>query len=231
MDAIINGLVAIGTLAVAVLAIWGERIRSILAPPLLVLEPHNSAGDPTELRAQGAPPGAGIRVLYYHLKVVNKRPWLPVANCSVFLRGIFRRGPDGIFHPVHMPVPLQYVWAPAEVTPPSITVTKEHVLDFGSIIEGQDHFRPQLYSYSNNFQGFVRKDEALRYQLEVQGSNFSSRRYQVFEVAWDGTWSYIPSEMQQHLRIREIEPSQAAAPDGGRGAPGHVECAVTGRRG
>jgi len=206
MDTFINSLVAIGTLAVAVLAIWGARIRSVLAPPLLVLEPHNLSGDPTELRGPSVPPGQGTRVLYYHLKVVNKRSWLPVENCSVFLQGISRKGPDDLFHPVQMHVPLQYVWAPAEITPPTVTLTKEQILDFGRMAEGENMFVPVLYSYSNNFQGFVRSGEVLRYLLEIRGSNFSSRRYQVFEVAWDGQWRYIPNEMEQHLRIREITP-------------------------
>ncbi len=205
MDTLINALVAVGTLAVAILAIWGARIRSVLAPPMLVIEPHNLSGDPTELRRVDQPQGQGNRVLYFHLKVVNKRPWLPVENCSVFLRGLSRRGPDGMFHPVQMHVPLQYVWAPAEITPPTVTLTKEQVLDFGHLIEGADKFVPVLYSYSHNFQGTVGRGEALRYQLEVRGSNFSSKRYQVFEVAWDGNWSYIPTDMEQHLRIREIE--------------------------
>ncbi|MDP3515173.1 MAG: hypothetical protein Q8S20_20715, partial [Sulfuritalea sp.] len=190
------------------------RIRSILAPPLLVLEPHNLSGNLTELRLPGAAPGTGTRVFYYHVKVINKRPWLTVANCGVYLCGISRRGPDGIFHPVPMPVPLQYVWAPAEVTPSVIAVTREHVLDFGSIAEGQDCFRPQLYSYSNNFQGIVRKGEALRYQLEIRGSNFVSKRYQTFEVAWDGQWKHTQSEMEQHLRIREIELERSFAANG-----------------
>jgi hypothetical protein len=203
-DTIINIFVAIGTLAVAVLAIWGERIRAVLAPPLLLLEPHNLTGDPTELRDGTQRPG--IKALYYHLKVVNKRPWLPVSNCAVYLKGITRRGPDGLFHPVHMPVPLQFVWAPAETMPPVITVTGEHVLDLGRIIENSPQFQPMLYSYTNNFQGFVGRNEAIRYQLAIRGSNFTSKRYQAFEVAWDGKWSYVPAEMSQHLRIREIEP-------------------------
>ena len=35
---IVNIVVAIGTLAVAVLAIWGDRIRAVLSPPELVIE-------------------------------------------------------------------------------------------------------------------------------------------------------------------------------------------------
>ena len=206
MDTFINSIIAFGTLSVAILAIWGAKIRSILAPPLLVLEPHNLSGDPTVLRSPTDPPGHGTRVLYYHLKVVNKRQWLPVENCSVFLHGISRKGPDDLFHPIPMIVPLQYVWAPAEITPPTVTIIKEQILDFGRMSEGENMFVPVLYSYSNNFQGFVKKGEVLRYQLEIRGSNFSSKKYQVFEVAWDGQWEYVPSEMEQHLHIREIKP-------------------------
>jgi len=197
-------LVAVGTLAVAVLAIWGQKIRSVLAPPKLVIEPHNLSGDPTVLRQLDNPQAPGTRVMYYHLKVVNKRPWLPVSSCRVVLKGLTKRGPDNLFHPVTMPVPLQFVWAPAEITPPTVTITKEHVLDFGRIVEGGKCFQPVLYSYLNNFQGFVCPREAVRYQLEVQAADFTSPRHHVFEVAWDGQWSHVPEEMLKHLTIREL---------------------------
>jgi hypothetical protein len=41
VNAVINGLVAIGTLAVAVAAIWGDWLRSFVAAPKLRLIPHN----------------------------------------------------------------------------------------------------------------------------------------------------------------------------------------------
>lgn len=202
---VINGLVAFGTIAVAVVAIWGERIRSLLAPPSLEIRPHTLRGDPTRLTSPNVViPGGGIRVMYYHLKVVNLRPWLTVHNCRCLLKGISRRGPDGRFHPVPMAVPLQYKWAPAEAMPQQLTITKEQVLDFGCVRESAEAFEPLLYWRPNNFQGFVGKGDAVRYYLEVDASNFASPRPRIFEVAWDGQWFSEPEKMEQHLRISEV---------------------------
>lgn len=196
----IDAATALGTVAVAVFAIWGDRFRSWLGPPKLLLEQHNFRGDPNIFTADGK---TKTRVMYYHLKVVNKRPWLPVRNCRVLLKGISRRGPDNIFHPFPVIVPSQLVWAPASFAPILATVTKEHVVDLGLVIEGQDAFIPALYSTPNNFEGFVRAGDAVRYELAIEADNFSSDTYQVFEVAWDGVWEFEPEKMEKHLRIRE----------------------------
>jgi hypothetical protein len=79
------------------------------------------------------------------------------------------------------------------------------VFDFGRLEEGATRFLPVLYSYSNNFNGFVGKNEAVRYELELDATNFFSPRPQVFEVAWDGQWSTDPEAMQHHLRITEFK--------------------------
>jgi len=203
---VIDGLVAVGTIAVAVVAIWGERVRSLLAPPKLEIKPHTLRGDPTLLTSPEITiPGGGIRVVYYHLKVVNVRPWLTVHNCRCLLKKISRRGPDGRFHPVSMSVPLQFKWAPAEGMPQQLTITKEQVLDFGRVREGADAFEPLLYWCPNNFQGYVRAGEAVRYYVEVDASNFVSPAPKIFEVAWDGQWSFEPEKMEQRLRISEID--------------------------
>jgi hypothetical protein len=101
---IIDSAIAVGTVTVAILAIWGELVRAWLAPPKLEIEAHNNLrGDPNVLTTQ-----YGQRVgsaMYYHLKVVNKRPWLPIKNCRVLLVGLSRRGPDNVFHPSPLVVP------------------------------------------------------------------------------------------------------------------------------
>lgn len=197
----IDAATALGTVAVAVLAVWGERVRAWLAPPKLVLESHNFRGDPTIFTADGKPVA---RVMYYHLKVVNRRPWLPVRNCRVLLRGMSRRGPDNIFHPFPLIVPAQLIWAPASFAPTLVTITKEHVLDLGLIIEGDGVFKLALYSTPNNFAGYVKAGEAVRFELTIEADNFASDVQQVFEIAWDGAWEFEPEKMEKHLRIREI---------------------------
>ncbi|MHC4533809.1 MAG: hypothetical protein ACYS6K_07650 [Planctomycetota bacterium] len=190
-------LIAIGTLSVAILAIWGDFFRSKLVSPKLSIQPHNLCGTITKFTD-------GPRVIYYHLKIVNSRPWVSATNCRVLLRAIYRRGPNQKFSQVHMPVPGHFVWAPAGLTPAFITLTNEQVLDFGRLTENSEEFQPVLYSYVNNFPGFVKANEAVRYCLEVTADDYSKKNYQVFEVAWDGKWSDNLDEMNQSLTIREI---------------------------
>ena len=202
---VIDTAVAIGTLAVAALAIWGEKVRSWLAPPKLIIQPHTLRGTPTRLTIPGTVnPGGGQRAHYYHLKVLNVRPWLTVHNCRVLFSGVARRGPDGHFHSVPMAVPFQFVWAPERATPELLTITKERILDFARICEDAESVTPRLYEFPNDFQGFVKKDEAVRYQLQIDASNFASRKPQVFEIAWDGVWHPEVEKMEHHLRISEV---------------------------
>lgn len=200
---IIEGFTAFGTVAVAVLAIWGDWVRSILAPLKLTIIEHNFSGDPTTFTPPGRLP---VRVMFYHLRVINQRRWLSAENCRVMLKGFSRRDLSGIFQPVPKPVPFQFLWAPAELTPPSITLLREQVLDLGYIAENDARFIPRLYGIPNNFQGFVGPNEAVRFQIQIEAVNFSSSIY-VVEVAWDGQWSYVPATMRQHLPIRIIPPT------------------------
>jgi hypothetical protein len=141
--------------------------------------------------------------MFYHLKVINQRRWLPAQNCRVMLVGLSRRDPSGIFQPAPMSVPGQFVWAPAEFTPPTITLLREHIIDFGYIEENGDKFVPRLYATFFNFKGFVGSNDAVRFQVQIEAVNFSSPIYLV-EVAWDGVWSFVPDTMKQHLPIRII---------------------------
>jgi hypothetical protein len=103
-----------------------------------------------------------------------------------------------------MPVPVQVMWADEGDTSKRLTITKQSTVDFGRISEGDTQFRPLLYVLPNDFRGSVEKDQAVRYFLEIDATNFVSPEPQVFEVAWDGEWEYEPEKMEQHFRILEI---------------------------
>jgi hypothetical protein len=108
-----------------------------------------------------------------------------------------------------LPVPLQFVWTPAEFTPPVIGLSREQVLDFGRVGEGQSSFQPLCYWYPDDSQGHISANEAVRYSLEILADGYIAKRYQVFEVAWNGKWSDNLDQMAQNLVIREIsEPQQ-----------------------
>jgi hypothetical protein len=198
INAIINGFIAVGTIAVAILAIWGDSIRARFVGPKLSLVPHNN------LKGEVVPLTNRPRAIYYHLKVVNARKTVSATNCRVLLNKIWRRIPNGAFQEVKFAVPLTFVWAPAEITPPYITLVKEHHLDFCRVCEGEHNILPLLLSYTNNFQGLVQANEVVRFWLEIVGDNFVSPNLQIFEVAWNGQWSDNLDIMSQNLQIQEV---------------------------
>jgi hypothetical protein len=201
-ETVINAFTAVGTVAVAVLAIWGDWLKAKLVPIKLRIEPHNTRGTLTIFNTLQP-------VIYYHLRVVNERPWMSARNCRVMLRALARRGPDLTFRPEPLPVPFQFRWAPFESTPAFVTIQKQQVLDFGFIIQPAQpgdvtQFIPALYSYPNDFRGFVGPGEAVRYSLEVEADDFSSPSYLVIEVAWDGRWTPDLDKMSQSLVVSEV---------------------------
>lgn len=102
-------------------------------------------------------------------------------------------------------VPLTFVCAPAEITPPYINLRKEHVLDFGRVLEGEKYYIPALLSYTTNFQGFVNAGEVFRFGLEIVSGNFVSPNLQIFEVAWNGQWNDNLDVMTKNLQIHEVD--------------------------
>jgi hypothetical protein len=144
--------------------------------------------------------------MYFHLKVVNSRDYVPARDCRVLLTAIKRRRPDGkTFEPVPMPVPVQFVWSPLGESPQNAVVTKQRVFDFGYVVENGTKFVPAFYTQLNNFEGFVLKDQVLRFYLEIDAANFASRSSQIFEVGWNGQWDEAPDKMRHNLVISEVK--------------------------
>ena len=183
--------------AVSILAIWGNYFRAKLAAPKLRLVPHNLGGNLTRLTLGGW-------VVYYHLKVQNRRPWSVAKNCRVLLKQIDVRGPDQEFNRAPLVVPLQFVWAPAELTSALVDITREHVLDFIRLKENDDTAYPVLYGYPNEFRGLLTANGAIRYGLEVAADGVFDSRLYVFEVAWNGRWSRNMKEMAHNLTVKQI---------------------------
>ena len=195
-EIILSGLTAFGTIFVAILAIWGDYIRARFAPGKLAIETCDEDGDMV-----GQPPN---QVYYRHLKVVNKRRWR-AENCRVLLREMSRRGPNGVFQPIPMPVPLQFIWTPPDTTPSLVTIHRDQMLDFGFIRQAQQlRWEPRLYWQPGNFAGFVGHNEAVKYSLQIVADAYVSEKYQVFQVSFDGLWNPVAAQMKMHLTIDEV---------------------------
>ncbi len=195
---IFTALTAIGTIAVAVLAIWGDWFRSVFAPPHVEIVSHNLRGSVTHFTN-------GPDVIYYYLKARNTRRWAVARNCRIILTEVYRRGPDQQFHPSLLPVPPQFVWAPAEATPIVIELAGEQVIDFGRIVNNvPQRFEPVLYWNPNNFPGYVGANQAVRYQLQAISGGLALGPPSTYEVAWNGQWSTNLDIMGQNLTITKV---------------------------
>lgn len=200
-------LTAIGTLAVAILAIWGEWIKSYIAGPRLGLVPHNLQGELTEAHRRAELPGGvhgfqRIPAVYFHLRVLNNRSWAPAHGVRVLFVGLLRRDQSGIFHREPINVRQQLTWAPAEFSGITPVIIRDHVLDLGCLT--QDGFRITTYATPNNFRGTVGAHEAIRVELQIVADDYYSDRVYVYEIAWDGVWAADLSVLAQHVSVQEI---------------------------
>jgi len=86
------------------------------------------------------------------------------------------------------------------------TVVQHSICDFGFLDEtGNEHaFRLAVLSLPNNFRGFVKLDQCVRFEVVATGQNVFSLKPTVFEVSWDGRWTQNQEEMKQHLVIRAV---------------------------
>jgi hypothetical protein len=199
INAVLYGITACGTLALAGLAIWGERIKSWLVGPKLRLVLQKPK--PSVLFQQHG----GVKFHYYSLTVQNERPTAVAMNCRVYLKKLWRRVPNGEFGEVDLAYPLLMCWPPSEYTPPSMTVRNDHPVDFG-MLEENKFFRPISRWVPVGFDAnYLRSGETMRFGFEIVSDDFVSARLQVFEVSWNGFWSDSSDEMTNNLQMREIE--------------------------
>jgi hypothetical protein len=57
----------------------------------------------------------------------------------------------------------------------------------------------------NNFDGFVRAGEVMRYGFEIVSDHFVSPKLKLFEISWNGEWSKDLGQMAKNLRISEVK--------------------------
>src|SRR5258708_2419418 len=107
IDTLVQEFPAIGTVAGAILAIWGDRSTDYLLGPRLALTLGNASGDLTN-RANGD------RLYYYHLRVSNGKRRIPGQGVRVVVQGVSKRAPSGAFVQQPLVYPLQLSWTPME---------------------------------------------------------------------------------------------------------------------
>jgi hypothetical protein len=209
----VSVLVALGTLIVAFVAVFGDWIRSRIIPPKLVL----SLRPPTLTEVRNATQDKVGMAWYFGLDVRNLRPWRKATNCRVVLTALHRACSEGRVEPEPMSIPLPFHWAVVPVAPLYLSVTSQgEVVNFGVLQQGKD-FEPVLISRTLNFRHTVRANETAWFSVQIRADDLISEHCQVFKVFWDGQWSDDSKEISSRVQICEVSAQEVGARVFGRG--------------
>jgi hypothetical protein len=194
--------VALGTIAVIVVAIWGDWWRALLAAPQITIEPIRNF-EP-EIRETTS----GRKLAFYYLNIKNSRHWSPARGVRVLLKRFERRDANNHFHAEPVTAMFQFCWSPSESSEVVQTIVDERICDLGFLWEpelsGHCHFEPKLYSEPLSKPFKVNRAQAVRYHLLPVGENFRCDEPTVIEIEWDGEYSEDLMALERHLQIRVV---------------------------
>lgn len=195
---VIQFFAAVGTVFIAVLAIWGDLIRHRLVPPKLSVTlrtPQN------ELAHFNDGPW-----WYYHLVVTNQRKWAPVRLVRVFVTSLKRQtGNDSNWVPAMQGGPVPLEWQYQRNSPLAddwLTIGPDKIWDLGRVKPGGP-FTLSVVHFASNFQGTLVGPGKLRVGLMAIGETAQSPEF-VIEISWDGRWAESAGEMGRHLVVKEV---------------------------
>jgi hypothetical protein len=191
------------TALIALLAIWGEFIRSKFAGPSLSVTLLSADGERTTFRNIEEPGSPQTPTRYYHLRISNARQWAPARNARVVLIGLARAAADQSFAKVLLSGPLQLAWQFPGQNPQYPTIGPDHTCDLGHV-ESVSGFSLALYVTPNNFRGTIAAMERMRVEIRV-GHDDGESAPLFLEIAWDGMWSDDTVEMRRHLIVKKVK--------------------------
>ena len=201
VEVIASVFAAIGTVAVAVLAIWGDFFKYRFAGPQLELSLNNPRGDFTARTNQAHT--VQTHAYFFHLKIRNRRLWSPAKDVRVLLQRIARRRPDLSFITEPLVYPLPFAWTPSELGDFVRTIFDSETCDLGFLDQNGKPFALSTRFAPNNVQSYVAAGSAIRVEIVASGQNATSKPL-FLEIAWDGIWTDDRDDMQKHLVVKEI---------------------------
>jgi hypothetical protein len=195
LSLIIQGIGVLATLAIVILAIWGDRIRARLTGPKIELSQFDPDGDLTQT-------GLGSSRRYYHLRVENKRKGTIAQGVYVVLNSIYRPAADGSWAKENISGPLQLHWQFQNQSPQYPNIGAPRICDIGYLDQIRG-FVISVYVKPNNFNNTVGPGKKARIEVIAYAENAESKPM-TLEVHWDGSWSKDSLDMRKHMIVRPI---------------------------
>lgn len=197
-------VVAIGTLAAVVVALFGEWFRAKMFAPRLRLALASPRGDATPVTLM-APSGESRieQARYYRVRVSNQVRWPKATQARVQLIRLEEPGPDGqLLLKWTGQIPLE--WTHQQIVPFERTIGPDASCDLCSVVKGKWLKLHPLIMPANLADLALRRSAAdITVNLQVTSSEADSGIYR-FRMAWDGQWNDGETEMAQHLVVRPL---------------------------
>jgi len=198
-DQWIQLFVAIGTIAVAILAIWGQQITHFLGlGPKLQLQLPDPLG---EIIISSTGGGRVSKIRYYHVKVRNSHKWTQATNVRVVISEIARPAADGTYSQQQLVGPLQLMWRFAMYHPQYSVLGSDEICDLGYVSDKKFVF--STFGDPTYFLGTVEPNQRVRIEIKALANNAESRPFYI-DISWDGSWSEDTIQMANHLVIKEV---------------------------
>jgi hypothetical protein len=195
--------IAVGTIAVVVVALFGDRLRARFAPPKLILTLENDRGVKTPVTLTGSDGNTSETVgRWYHLRVINeRREWSPAKQVQVFLLRVEEPDAAGEYKNTWVgEIPMR--WAHQELSPLFRTVGYPVLCDLCSVVrDSWIELHPLVVPFALNAK---RKGGCnLLVTLQARGVEADSNLVRV-KIAWDGKWADDADEMTRHMTILTV---------------------------
>jgi hypothetical protein len=192
----LSALGVAGSIAVAIAAVWGEKIRAALFRPELRL---------TLVSSVGQRENAGISsIRYYRLRLTNHALHPAAQEVQVFLTQIDLRGPDGQPQTIFtgaLPLPWQY----QPLYPNARTIGHKTVADVDLFFVSPELLHLTTVFDPPNFPANMQGSEQHFWVTMIaRGLNGESESLRL-KIDWDGRWEHGDQEMGRHLTISAVE--------------------------
>ena len=193
---------AVATVFVAILAIWGEWFRARFAGPKLELCPRNLDGDRLQPERIDSKHGPTMR---YQLDVVNRRTWTRATDVQVRCTRAFCRRPDGEYteQPFEYPATLKWTTDEGEIVWKA-SFKKSYRCDLGHLREADPVFTLAVRTGPPGFPNTMAPNQSVRYDFEIDATNFVSRQPLSLQIDWDGMWTPHRIQLATHLVVKVI---------------------------
>jgi hypothetical protein len=198
----VNLVIAIGTLAAVVVALFGGWIRAKLFIPRLAVDIDNPRGDATPV-VLTAPDGQSRieQARYYRLRISNRNRWPKATQVRVQLVRYEEPGPDEQLQLKWAgEVPLE--WTHQQIVPLERTVGPSATCDLCSVVKDKWlQLHPVILPANLGELAKRRTAADITISLKVTSSEADSPIFG-FRLSWDGRWSDGEAEMAQHLIVK-----------------------------